>query len=84
MFRKDPGSRFRRKLRREFDEAVQSVVDTMAYRTDPLAELLAQAYLWIDQSIETNHLEVDRLIVEVRTFLVRVRIARANAVPHAD
>ena len=81
MFRDDPGSRFRRELRREFDEAVQLIVGTIAYRTDPLAELLAQAYLWIDQSMATDRMEVDRLIVEVKAFLVRVQIERANVAP---
>jgi len=84
LFRDDPASRFRRELKRAFDEAVQSIVDTIAYRTDPLADLLAQAYLRIDQSMATNHVEVDRLIVEVKASLVRVQIERANEVPHAD
>jgi len=84
LFRDDPASRFRRELRRAFDEAVQSIVDTMAYRTDPLADMLEQAHLRIDQSMATNRVEVDRLIVEVRAFLVRVQIERANAVPQTE
>ena len=60
------------------------IVDTIAYRTDPLADMLAQAHLRIDQSMATNRVEVDRLIVEVRAFLVRVQIERANAVPQTE
>ena len=66
LFRDDPASRFGRELRRAFDEAVQSIVNTIAYRTDPLADTLEQTYRWIDQSIETNRVDVDRLIVEVQ------------------
>jgi len=84
LFRDDPASRFRRELRRAFDEAVQLFVGTMAYRTDPLADMLEQAHLRIDQSMATNRVEVDRLVVEVRAFLVRVQIERANAVPQTE
>ena len=84
LFRGDPASRFRRELRRAFDEAVNMIVDTMAHRTDPLADMLEQAHLRIDQSMATNRVEVDRLIVEVRAFLVRVQIERANAVPQTE
>ena len=84
LFRDDPASRFRRELRRAFDEAVSLIVDTIAYRTDPLAVMLSQAYLRIDHSITTNRVEVDRLIVEVRAFLVRVQIERANAISQTE
>ncbi|MGB5453530.1 MAG: hypothetical protein WBN00_15695 [Sedimenticolaceae bacterium] len=84
LLRVDPGSRFGREFRREFDQAVQLIVDAIAYRTDPLADLLAQAYRRIDQSVATNRVEVDRLIVEVQAFLVRVQIERANAVPQSE
>jgi hypothetical protein len=84
LFRDDPGSRFRRELRREFDEAVQLIVDTIAYRTDPLADLLEQAYRRIDQSMETDRMDMDRLLEEVKAFLVRVQIERANAVPQSE
>lgn len=77
-----PGMAAGRYLRNEIndrvDEGVRSIAETIAYGTEPVADLLHTAFERIDGSIHKDDAETSELITEVRTFPVRQRIVKAN------
>ena len=56
----------------------RAIANTIAYRTEPVADLLNKAFERIDGTVVRDAAETTELITEVRTFLVRQQIVQAN------
>ena len=80
--RERPGMNAGRYLRKELEdrvnEGMRSIADTIAYRTEPVADLLHKAFAKIDGTVGRDAAETSELITEVRAFLVRQQIVQAN------
>jgi len=74
----DAGRYLRNELKDRVNERIRSIADTIAYRTEPVADLLNKAFEGIDGTIVRDAAETTELITEVRTFLVGQQIVQAN------
>jgi hypothetical protein len=74
----DAGRYMRNDLKDRVNEGIRSIADTIAYRTEPVADLLNKAFERIDGTIVRDAAETTELITEVRAFLVRQQIVQAN------
>jgi len=74
----DAGRYLRNELRNRVNEGMRSIADTIAYRTEPVPDLLHKAFERIDGTIVRDDTETSELITEVRAFLVRQQIVQAN------
>ena len=74
----DAGRYLRKELKDRVNEGMRSIADTIAYRTEPVPDLLHMAIDRIDVTIGRDDAETTELITEVRTFLVRQQIVQAN------
>ncbi|MCP5439693.1 MAG: hypothetical protein H6958_03585 [Chromatiaceae bacterium] len=76
--RMDAGRYLRNELKDCVNEGMRSIADTIAYRTEPVADLLHKAFERLDGTIVRDNAETRELITEVRAFLVRQQIVQAN------
>ena len=74
----DAGRYLRNELKDRVNERMRSIADTIAYSTEPVADLLHKAFGRIDGTIVRDDAETTELITEVRTFLVRQQFVKAN------
>jgi hypothetical protein len=74
----DAGRYLRNELKNRVNEGMRSIADTIAYRTEPVADLLHKAFEKIDGTVGRDAAETSELITEVRAFLVRQQIVQAN------
>ena len=74
----DAGRYLRNELRDRVNEGMRSIADPIAYSTEPVADLLHKAVEKIDSAIHKDDAETSELITEVRTFLVRQQLVKAN------
>ncbi len=81
----DAGKALRNALQHRFDEAMHAIADEVAYRTEPLSDLLPPVIARIDDAMAENEAETNELIAETRAFLVRHQLVQANKPrPHDD
>jgi len=72
------GRYLRNELKDRVNEAMRSIAGSIAYRTEPVADLLHTVFERIDGTIHKDDAKTSELITEVRTFLVRQQIVQAN------